>query len=477
VIEVSTPIQAQSSLGGNSLEVTPPGVAPENSSSFSVFGKKTGKKDKLGVFAKLLEGLSNKTKGKTGGLSGMSGVSLGEAQGALEVTGIDSDEGAISHDKAGKKLSRAKKTAFLAEIGAADNQIIPLPGMTSQDMKDIQEFLDSWNRDLKTFRLSDLSAGESLQDAGQTEEFPALHLGVESGEEKAEMEAFSRENRAFPIRVKEETTKKNREDADIRANQTRNPENSIVEFSGETGLGREKAAEAQVSQGRARKGRERLNIEVRDFRTHQDSPLVSETAKTSAVFQTERFDAELVTDLKIGGSQSEGGRGEPGGTGGFEEVLGRELREHLSNDIVRQASLVLRNGGEGTLRLSLKPESLGNVKIRLEMSENKITGHIVVESSEAFKAFERELPVLEKQFQESGFGETSLDMAFAQDGGNSGAGGGFPDGEYPNGVYPQFSPVAAASSYDAEVEHTGRAGISGLPGGNPEKLLSVNMLV
>jgi hypothetical protein len=106
---------------------------------------------------------------------------------------------------------------------------------------------------------------------------------------------------------------------------------------------------------------------------------------------------------------------------------------------------MLRDGGEGTIRLSLKPESLGNVKIRLEMTDNKIAGQIIVESDEALRAFEQEIRALEQAFRESGFEGASLEMAVAADGGQNGAGGQWKEGE----ASPFFSERMAASIYDA----------------------------
>jgi flagellar hook-length control protein FliK len=107
----------------------------------------------------------------------------------------------------------------------------------------------------------------------------------------------------------------------------------------------------------------------------------------------------------------------------FQNMLARELHENLNGDIVRHASVMLRDGGEGTIRLSLRPETLGSVKIRLEITENKITGRIIVESDDAFRAFEQELHSLEQSFRDSGFDGASLEMAFAsgdQEGGRQG---------------------------------------------------------
>jgi flagellar hook-length control protein FliK len=101
-------------------------------------------------------------------------------------------------------------------------------------------------------------------------------------------------------------------------------------------------------------------------------------------------------------------------SGTFENFLARELQQSLNGEIVRQAQVMLREGGEGTIRLSLKPEFLGKVKIHLEMTENKITGKIVVESGEALRAFEREMQALEQSFRSEGFDGANLSLELAE---------------------------------------------------------------
>jgi flagellar hook-length control protein FliK len=103
----------------------------------------------------------------------------------------------------------------------------------------------------------------------------------------------------------------------------------------------------------------------------------------------------------------------------LENMLARELHQNFNGDIVRHASMALREGGESTIRLALRPESLGNVKIHLEMTDNKITGYILVESEEAMNAFRKELASLEQAFKDSGFADASLDLSFASDGQNA----------------------------------------------------------
>jgi hypothetical protein len=168
-------------------------------------------------------------------------------------------------------------------------------------------------------------------------------------------------------------------------------------------------------------------------------------------------ESEITVDLgkpaASGGGRAEARGGEPRT---FEQALARELGDGLNYDIVREAQILLRGEGEGTIRLSLRPETLGNIKIRLEMAENKIKGHIILESGEAFRAFKQELSALEQAFRDSGFSDASLDMSLAQGEGGSGGGEGRRDGESP-----RFDPGLAASRYD----EGSQAGFLSEPGG------------
>jgi len=207
---------------------------------------------------------------------------------------------------------------------------------------------------------------------------------------------------------------------------------------------------------RGKKGKDRLNIEVRDLRTgnHQRgvavSPESGEASKEAAVTNVKLSSAaEIEIPADLNSMDSSMARGKAAGEAGnttqgraFEDMLAAQLRGDLSTDIVRDASVILRNGGEGTIRLSLRPASLGDVKIHLEMAENKITGRIVVESNEALRAFQQELPVLEKAFRDSGYSETSLGMSLAQNG-DSGSHGQRQEGSF-------LSQSLAASRYDSE---------------------------
>ena len=189
----------------------------------------------------------------------------------------------------------------------------------------------------------------------------------------------------------------------------------------------------------------RSNLEIRDLRTekqtvqHSQSPVIA--AKTDVI---NALEIEYPLDIS---SHNAADDADPKSISQsrFENVLARELKGNLSQDIVRNAQIIVRDGQEGTIRLSLKPAFLGDVKIHLEMVENKITGLIVLESNDALRAFERELAALEKAFRDSGFSEAKLSLALAQDGWN------FNGREQQEELNP-LSFAMAASSYQAEVE-------------------------
>jgi hypothetical protein len=102
------------------------------------------------------------------------------------------------------------------------------------------------------------------------------------------------------------------------------------------------------------------------------------------------------------------------------------------------------------------------------MAENKIKGHIIVESGEALRAFKQELASLEQAFRDSGFSDARLDMSLAQGGG----GEGWRDKENP-----RFDPLLAASRYDEGSlegllsERDGGEGLYGLSGTKMVNLL------
>lgn len=106
-------------------------------------------------------------------------------------------------------------------------------------------------------------------------------------------------------------------------------------------------------------------------------------------------------------SQSAGATGSA-----FQQMLAQQVQVNAP-DFARAGSIILRDNDSGSINMILKPESLGNVKINLQLSDNGITGQITVSSKEAFEAFRQNLDTLRQAFQDSGFENASLNLSFA----------------------------------------------------------------
>jgi flagellar hook-length control protein FliK len=116
----------------------------------------------------------------------------------------------------------------------------------------------------------------------------------------------------------------------------------------------------------------------------------------------------------------------PGAAGGadFSSMLAQKLQEAWNGEIVQAAHIVLKDGDAGTIRLKLRPESLGDVKIELNLSDKSISGKIVVESDEAKSAFERNMAELADAFRQGGFETASLEVSVGSGSGREQGGSG-----------------------------------------------------
>lgn len=94
--------------------------------------------------------------------------------------------------------------------------------------------------------------------------------------------------------------------------------------------------------------------------------------------------------------------------------LAQALRSHLENqgnkDIVQQARIVMNGQESGEIKLILKPENLGEVRIHLQMQEGHIAGQIFVENKEVQAAFEENLNSLMQAFQDGGLSPGNLQV-------------------------------------------------------------------
>lgn len=109
-----------------------------------------------------------------------------------------------------------------------------------------------------------------------------------------------------------------------------------------------------------------------------------------------------------------------GATGStFQAMLSQQIQENAP-EFVKAGSIILRDNNSGTINMTMKPESLGNVKISLEVSDKVIAGQITVHSQEAYDAFKQNLDVLKQAFQQNGFDSAGFTLNLAQNN-NSGS--------------------------------------------------------
>ena len=215
---------------------------------------------------------------------------------------------------------------------------------------------------------------------------------------------------------------------------------------------------SRLDEVRSRNRRDRLTFDIHDTRTASGADGLKNTdmrLNTGMDINGQARNVpvqELTLELRLPQGQNPAGQfaqttWEARAGSALENMLARELHQNFNGDIVRHASMALRDGGEGMIRLALRPESLGDVKIHLKMSENKITGHIVVESQEALNAFRKELDSLEQAFREAGFETTSLNLSLASEGRGT-------EGQQQDAG--SLIPQTAAARYDDSSLHQGQ---------------------
>ena len=96
----------------------------------------------------------------------------------------------------------------------------------------------------------------------------------------------------------------------------------------------------------------------------------------------------------------------------FMERLQGQLRDTRNTRIVQHARFLLRNNrNDGEIRLLLKPEQLGKVRVQLQLLDSRITGRIIVENSAVRDVFEQNIGNLQREFREQGFESAGIEVA------------------------------------------------------------------
>jgi flagellar hook-length control protein FliK len=377
-------------------------------------------------------------------LADMRGVSVNFVQ-------DDSTEGADTEPAHGAEQAALISAQHLFGRTAQETETEETPEKTSADFADFDD------ADL----LKDFAVKKETPSKTETEEVPALARLSEDAQAVLQNATAAAQEAGIGEKGKQKDRANGKEnDKDILYTARRGEESLSANRANENDS---RVLRAEDTKGRNRK--DRLSVEVRDYRTQASGANANTSGagaqiNIGAQIEGSRVQAqplnEITLELRLPETNSLGAAqnnaqstwqlatsAETRASAAMENMLARELHQNFNGDIVRHASVALRDGGEGTIRIALKPEHLGNVKIHLELSENKITGQIIVESEEALNAFKKEVASLEQAFRESGFTSADLNLSLTQDQRNQG-----------QQTPPSFVPRTVASRYDDSFEHT-----------------------
>ncbi len=95
----------------------------------------------------------------------------------------------------------------------------------------------------------------------------------------------------------------------------------------------------------------------------------------------------------------------------FEGMLSNAIQQNAP-EFVKAGSIILKDNNAGQINLILQPESLGNVKISLSLSDKVISGQINVSSQAAYDAFKENIAVIRDAFIQSGFEANNFDLSY-----------------------------------------------------------------
>lgn len=164
-------------------------------------------------------------------------------------------------------------------------------------------------------------------------------------------------------------------------------------------------------------------IAVQDLRSENSAQKPDEksgksmksSSEISEIYRNEKNNPQVTMDFAANAQQNIGSlNNQVAGSVGsnFQAMLANQIQEN-AGEIVKAGNIVLKDNDVGSIKLILHPESLGNVKIDLQVNEKNISGKIIVATQEAFNAFKETAENLKQAFVQSGFESAGLELSLA----------------------------------------------------------------
>jgi flagellar hook-length control protein FliK len=99
------------------------------------------------------------------------------------------------------------------------------------------------------------------------------------------------------------------------------------------------------------------------------------------------------------------------------------LVEKGYGQLVDQARIVLKDQNAGEIRMTLYPESLGKVKVALNLDDNSLAGQIYVENQTVKDVFQANMDGLMQAFRDGGYNDLSLQVSVGNGNGGQNSSG------------------------------------------------------
>ncbi len=95
------------------------------------------------------------------------------------------------------------------------------------------------------------------------------------------------------------------------------------------------------------------------------------------------------------------------------------LKEMAGSELLKASNIILRDGG-GEIKLVLKPESLGSIRVRMNLVDNAIEGRIIVDNVAVKHVVEGNIDALKTALQQQGFQAATLSVSVGGQGPDDG---------------------------------------------------------
>ncbi len=275
----------------------------------------------------------------------------------------------------------------------------------------------------------ELSAGEKKTDAVKAE---AADSVLSPDSVKSENELFQSENvsaSGASADASSQWMKTGKSDEAVSDGKTTALAADIISDARQKGADKQKAAQAKGPEIKVVDLREKKTSSLKDavvrMRNGQARQEGAESKESGSIPLRSEGDSSFRDQVLVIGTDSS--REDSSTLKNFDTTsraageLSRALRDGGNSEILKKAQFMLKDQDQGEIKLILKPEKLGEVRIRLNLNDKHIGGRIIVENSSVREVFQENMEQLNRTFREHGFQTAGLEVSVGgRDGRNAG---------------------------------------------------------